>query len=424
MPQGLPRKIKIAFILQAVIASFAIVIGIYVASTVAKEAVTSQRMREEAAHFWAARNINPDFAPPTSALIKGVFVPTGAPTALPRGVLSLPAGITQLPGKQKKKMLVDVRPGGRLYLVMSFTSVDRVVLWLGLASALLSLLTIYAATWVTYRTFKRMVYPVSWLAARVERWDPQDVETTTLGPGSLPEEAGTEVEGLSAALTGLSKRLREFVQRERNFTRDASHELRTPLTIIRVATDLMLDDPELPARSLRSLQRIQRSGRDMEGLIDAFLILAREADIAPLSETFRVSDVVYEEIARVRPMCGGKPVQVEVVEDAAPTLHAPPRVLGVMVGNLLSNACTFTDHGHVEVRIGAHSIVVHDTGIGMHSDELERAFEPFYRADQANPVGKGIGLSIVRRLGERFDWPVTLESTPGVGTTATIQFRQ
>jgi len=113
---------------------------------------------------------------------------------------------------------------------------------------------------------------------------------------------------------------------------------------------------------------------------------------------------------------------LEVIDEAAPELYAPPRVLAVMVGNLLSNACTFTDTGRVEVRIAADRIVVRDTGIGMHREELEQAFEPFYRADQVNPVGKGIGLSIVRRLGERFGWPVTLESKPGEGTTATIHF--
>ena len=87
---------------------------------------------------------------------------------------------------------------------------------------------------------------------------------------------------LSRALTGLSERIGDFVQRERNFTRDASHELRTPLTVIRVATDLMLADPDLPPRMQRSLARMQQAGRDMEAVIEAFLILAREADVAPV----------------------------------------------------------------------------------------------------------------------------------------------
>ncbi len=418
MPQGLPRKIKIAFVMQAVIASFAIVIGIYIASVVIQETWTAQRMQQEAASYWKAKRVNAAHPVPRSSSISGYFIPADSlAKTLPAQLASLPPGITDLPSREGK-LLVDVQPEGKLYLTMSFPLLNRVVLWLGAVSILLALLTVYAVTWVTYRTSKRMVYPVSWLAARVSRWDPQDESMSTLE--QLPEEAGSEVEKLSTALTGLSSRVREFVQRERNFTRDASHELRTPLTIIRVATDLMLDDPELPARSQRSLQRIQRSSRDMETLIDAFLILAREAHVAPQSETFNVRDVVYEEIARVRPMCGGKPVQLDVVEDEPPQLHAPPRVLGVMVGNLLNNACTFTDDGHIEVRLSTDRIVIRDTGIGMNREELEQAFDPFYRADQANPVGKGIGLSIVRRLGERFGWPVMLESTPGQGTTATI----
>ncbi|MCY7354689.1 MAG: HAMP domain-containing histidine kinase [Lysobacter sp.] len=424
MSQGLPRKIKTAFILQAVIASFAIVIGVYVASTVAQETLTRQRMYAEASSFWEARRVNPAHPAPTSAAVAGVFVPAGALGSLqPAQVASLPEGIFKLPDNTRK-MLVAVQPEGRLYLTMSFPLVDRVVFWVGLASIMLALLTLYAVTWLTYRTSRRMVYPVSWLAARVSRWDPQDADKATLSPEKLPEEAGSEVEDLSTALTELSKRLREFVQRERNFTRDASHELRTPLTIIRVATDLMLDDPELPARSMRSLQRIQRAGRDMEAVIDAFLILAREADVEPLSETFKVHDVVYDEIVRIKPLCGDKSLQLDVIDEASPELHAPPRVLAVMIGNLLSNACTYTNTGRLEVRIAADRIVVRDTGIGMNSDELKQAFVPFYRADQANPVGKGIGLSIVRRLGERFGWPVTLESTPGEGTTATIVFKQ
>lgn len=424
MPQGLPRKIKIAFVLQAVIASFAIVIGIYIASTLVQETLSDKRLRSEATAFWKGYRTDPGYPLPRNSTMQGFLVPARtSPGMVPLQLASYPKGISQLPSPHHK-LLVDAHPEGTLYLVSSFALVEGVAFWIALTSITLSLLVLYAVTWVTYRTSKRMVYPVSWLAGRVSRWDPQDEAMATLAPEQLPEESGAEVKQLSEALSGMSARVREFVQRERNFTRDASHELRTPLTIIRVATDLMLDDPELPPRAQRSLQRIQRSGRDMETLIDAFLILAREAQVAPQSETFNVRDVVYEEIARVRPMCGGKPVQLDVIEDDPPQLHAPPRVLGVMVGNLLNNACTFTDDGHIEVRLAADRIVVRDTGIGMNREELEQAFDPFYRADQANPVGRGIGLSIVRRLGERFGWPVTLESTPGQGTTATILLQE
>jgi signal transduction histidine kinase len=159
----------------------------------------------------------------------------------------------------------------------------------------------------------------------------------------------------------------------------------------------------------------------MEAVIDAFLILARENAVAPQVEEFEVRDVVHESVAKAREKLRGSTVAVEVVENAAPRLHSAPRVLKVMLDNLLSNACTFTEAGRIEVRIESGRLIVNDTGIGMTPETLQRVYDPFYRADQFG-VGKGMGLSIVRRLGERFGWPVTLESTPGVGTTATIWF--
>jgi signal transduction histidine kinase len=91
-----------------------------------------------------------------------------------------------------------------------------------------------------------------------------------------------------------------------------------------------------------------------------------------------------------------------------------------MVGNLLSNAVRFTESGSVEVVLRPDRIEVRDTGIGMSDETLAKAFDPFYRHDRDGSDSMGIGLSIVRRLGERFRWPVELASTPGQGTVAVI----
>ena len=116
----------------------------------------------------------------------------------------------------------------------------------------------------------------------------------------------------------------------------------------------------------------------------------------------------------------GQPVVLEVQCDAQPQLYAPPRVLHVVVGNLLRNACNYTDRGRIAVTIEADAVVVEDTGIGMSAEALARAFEPFYRAVPERPMGTGLGLSIVRRLADRFGWAVTLDSTAGRGTRARV----
>ena len=93
-----------------------------------------------------------------------------------------------------------------------------------------------------------------------------------------------------------------------------------------------------------------------------------------------------------------------------------------MVGNLLGNAVRFTDAGRIVLHLRPERIEVRDTGIGMAPEALIKAFDPFYRADPAREEGRGMGLSIVRRLGERFGWPVSLDSQLGKGTTAVIRF--
>ena len=420
MPQGLPRKLRFAFLLQVVMASVVIVAGTWVAMHFARQQIASQALQAEADYFWEQRAGDPLHEPPDEARLRGYYVSDGGSASqLPPSLRSLDPGLHEL---QDSLVLVDRRGDGLLYLTFPRAAAEMRALKMVFAPVLLALLALAASAWFTYRNARRMVAPLNWLAEEVSRWDPLSPDASALSPDRLPEDAGIEARQLAGALQRMADRMHAFVRRERDFTRDASHELRTPLTVIRVASDLLHNDPDLPERAQRSLGRIQRAGRDMEAVIESFLILAREGGVEPQREPFAVRDVVEEEVETVRPLLTGKPVRLDVIENANPVLHASPRVLAVMLRNLLSNACVFTEEGRVEVRIEPDAVVVADTGIGMSPDVLQRVFDPFYRADPDKISGKGMGLSIVRRLGERFGWPISLDSAPGRGTIATIRF--
>ena len=157
-------------------------------------------------------------------------------------------------------------------------------------------------------------------------------------------------------------------------------------------------------------------------MIDALLFLAR-SEQAPLDvDDVVVREVVEREVDRVRPILRHKQLALHLEVEAEPVLHAPPRILQVMLGNLLSNAVRFTDAGGVVVRLKEGCVEVEDSGIGMDAATLARAFEPFYRGEGEQYVGSGLGLSITHRLGQRCGWPVRLDSTPGQGTRASILF--
>ncbi|WP_313318427.1 HAMP domain-containing sensor histidine kinase [Stenotrophomonas sp.] len=422
MPYGLPRKLKRAFIVQALLASLAVLVGGYLVALVIKHGLVKEVLREEAEHYWRARAENPHTPAPDTLNLQGYLQPAGATTA------PLPAPLRPLaPGFHELKdagllVLVDERPAGRLYLVFQRAQAQRAAFWFGVVPVLLVLLGIYGASWITYRASWRLVSPVDWLARRVAQWDPRHPDVHELSPERLPADVQGESRQLALALHAMAGKVSEHVARERNFTRDASHELRTPLTVIRMASDMGLADPALTPRQQRSLQRIQRAGRDMEAVIDAFLLLAREVDVEPQSELFDVGDVVRYEAANAAELLQDKPVRLLVSIEGSHPLVAPPRVMHVVVANLLRNACQFTDVGQVEVQVGGGRVVIKDTGIGMSAEALSRIYEPFFRADRNQDQGVGLGLPIVRRLCERCGWRIELESSEGQGTTATLVY--
>jgi signal transduction histidine kinase len=283
------------------------------------------------------------------------------------------------------------------------------------------LLIIYITTWLTYRASRRALSPVIALAKVVRDWDPKRPDLHALDPRSLSGDPDGDVETLAGALHSFASRIEEFVERERNFTRDASHELRSPLTVIKIAADVLLED-ELEPFTRRAIVRIKRSVSDMEAMIEAFLILARESDAALPEEDFVVNDAVREEIERAQPLLEGKPVTLTLDEQTAFVLHGPPKVFAAMVSNLIRNACLYTEAGNVRVVVGADFVSVRDSGIGMTADELAHVFQPYYRGNRSTRGGHGVGLTLVRRLSDRFRWPIELHSRLGTGTTATIRF--
>lgn len=266
---------------------------------------------------------------------------------------------------------------------------------------------------------RRTPSPVMELARVMREWDPSHPEAAMPDPAHFANGDG-DVEILAHAFRNLALRLLAFVERERNFTRDASHELRTPLTIIKVAADVLADESGMSAFAQRSLTRIRRSVREIEALIETFLVLAREYDTGLPEQDFLINDIVREEVERYRDLLGSKAVELKVEETERFALHAPPRVCAVVIGNLIRNACMHTERGSILVRVEQDCVRVSDTGCGMDAQALDRAFQPF-RYD-GHDDGRRIGLAIVRRIADRFGWPVELASAGGSGTMALLRF--
>jgi signal transduction histidine kinase len=292
----------------------------------------------------------------------------------------------------------------------------------GLLPLAMVLLVVYLSTWLALRASSRAFSPVIALARQVRELDPAAPDPALLDPARLPGDADDEVRELAHALSRYAQRLEEFVERERNFTRDASHELRSPLTVIRMSAGMLEADASLSEAGRRSVARIARAARDMEELTSAFLMLARESATGLPLEATCVNDVLADELDRARLLATDKPIGSRLQATHRVFVDAPEKLLPVMLGNLLRNAFSYTDAGEVTVEVGAGTVVIRDTGVGIAPDKLDAMYQPFVRGDTARRGGHGVGLTIVRRLSDRFGWPVTIDSTLGIGTRVTIRF--
>jgi ammonium transporter len=216
-----------------------------------------------------------------------------------------------------------------------------------------------------------------------------------------------------------------------HFLANMSHELRTPLNAIIGFTRIVSRDSDaLPERQADNLSKVLVSAEHLLALIDEILDLSRiEAGELTLdiSET-SVTEVLREVTDSLEPLVERPRVQLVVDADTAlPRVVTDRDKLKQILLNLVSNAVKYTDGGTIAVRAAAVDgrlrVDVSDTGVGIPAEELGRIFDEFHQADGAispSRPGTGLGLTISRRLARALGGDVTVESTPGVGSTFTL----
>jgi len=217
------------------------------------------------------------------------------------------------------------------------------------------------------------------------------------------------------------------------FLANMSHELRTPLNAIIGYTEVLQDELTAAgmARSVEDIQWIYSSAKQLLGLINGILDLSKiEAGRMDLdTHEFDVATLLREVNAMLEPMAAQKNTKLIVqVDPSVGSVHTDSTKLRQCLLNLGSNACKFTENGHVVIvaRKEDDSLVfdVSDTGIGMTPAELDKLFQPFVQADATTTRrygGTGLGLTITWRFAEMLGGSVRVQSTPGQGSVFTLR---
>ncbi len=235
------------------------------------------------------------------------------------------------------------------------------------------------------------------------------------------ETIRTLSENLAARVSHL-----EFLNAElESFSYSVSHDLRAPLRAIDGFSLALLEDcgDDLSDEGKHHLERVRTAAQRMAQLIDDLLVLSRigRADLEVTAVD--VSDVaasVVRDLVAVDPER-----EAHITIDPGLSLQADPRLLRLVLENLLSNAWKFTSQNestHIQVRAavldGEPAVAVVDNGAGFDEQYSDRMFGAFQRLHSGPEFpGTGVGLAIVQRIITRHDGRICATSQPGAGAT-------
>lgn len=291
---------------------------------------------------------------------------------------------------------------------------------------------------------------------RAALWLALGVATIALSTVFLYERRhARRIEDRSLELEQLSGELYRANRAKAEFLGSVSHELRTPLSAIVGFVDLLRDGSygELTARQRGPVERIESSANHLRELVEQVLDLSRMAAgrLEVHSEPVRLRPFIIDVVSEMEPLAAARGLNFAI---SVPTT-LPRVVMDIfhvrrILVNLIGNAIKFTPSGAVSIRamqVGdrdladmvastgrrplllAHrswvAVQVQDTGIGIAAGDIDRIFEEFEqvnagpRADSERR-GTGLGLTISRRLARLVDGDISVESTPGKGSTFTV----
>jgi len=215
-------------------------------------------------------------------------------------------------------------------------------------------------------------------------------------------------------------------QMRREFSANVSHELKTPLQGIIGSAELLESGMVKEADQPRFIGHIRKEASRLVNLIEDIIRLSQLDEGVELPTEQVDMLALAEDVKEIlTPSAAEKNVKIDVTGNGL-MIRGVRRMLQEIIYNLCDNAIKYNvPGGSVTIHAENNRLVVSDTGIGIPAEHKDRIFERFYRVDKSHSKasgGTGLGLSIVKHAVAYHNAKISLESTPGKGTTITIRF--
>jgi len=416
---GLRHRVAFTFMFFGGIISLAMGVILYGWTISMEERLIDETLSIEMESFINRYTLYEKSTPPSSVHIHGYVITEKTRETIPEELRHLSVGPHHLSFNDKGFYVIASKKNHTQFLVLYDDEQirHREQQYLGFLLSGVLLMTLLSAA-LGFWLARKVIAPVSSLAKQVS-----DLGSEINQPLHTSEFANDEVGELAKAVNHYRGLLSDFVLRERSFTGDISHELRTPVAVIEGAKEVLLTNRNLDQTQLKPLERIDRATNQMTRLISALLILAREEpDIEDSAKLCQVDEVLKQVIDEHHYLLDHKPVTFSLEIEQPLAISSDWVLLYVVLANLIRNAFSYTHQGIVMIRLQKDAVVIEDTGIGMGEDQLRQMFERHYSNHKRE--GHGIGLSLVKRICQRYAWTIQVQSRKNHGTSVELHFKE
>ncbi|MDB5872434.1 MAG: sensor histidine kinase [Ramlibacter sp.] len=354
-----------------------------------------------------------------SRLVVQLLAARTAP-ALPAGPLGpLPAELAPglhtvaHAGEQWRVAIRDLPSGQRVAVGQPTSLRDEIATNSALRTVIPLLVLLPALILLVALLVRRMLQPVTQLAAQLDRRQPGDTEPVRAG--NVP----AEIQPFIASIDGLLERVRQLIAQQQRFIADAAHELRTPVTALGLQAE-NLERVAMPDEARARLAPLKAGLARTRSLLDQLLSLALQQSPEAPPGPVALDAVVREAVQDLLPLAQARQVEIVATALEPVVVQAAQAQLAALVRNVIDNAVRYSAAGSiVEVAVvslaGRAVFTADDQGPGLAAQEIDRVFDPFYRVPGSPEGGSGLGLAIVRAAAQRLGGTVTLVNRPAGG---------
>ncbi|WP_289659354.1 HAMP domain-containing sensor histidine kinase [Flavobacterium panacagri] len=273
---------------------------------------------------------------------------------------------------------------------------------------------------ITSFTIKKAMNPLNAFHQKIKKINENNLDTRIESKSSKDE-----IDLIAHEFNFMMDRIELSYQRQKEFTAHASHELRTPLSRMTSQIENAITDPDAKPKNKSFLNAILTDVNHLGELINSLLILSKiDNKETEHNEVQRIDEILFSSIEKINKSFPDFVILFEMEEsddlDTALEIKGNKNLLEIALGNILKNACVYSDNKQAKVKISTdhyHLIVsVSNTGDTLSEEEQKNLFQPFMRGKNAKGTsGFGLGLRIVQRISTLHKANITY-STPEINT--------